>query len=436
MTVTTAPDGALPRWQRSLLPAMLGADHADRGQSGASRLPRSARDWLVDVVIFLGAIGIGIVALSSNHRTTPTAMFVADIVLGLPALAALWWRRSRPVAVGMVTIAASAVSGLAAGAAIAGMFTVAVYCPPRRTLQLFALSLAAVAVYPALYPAKHGPYDVSGLLFGIFFTLVAVTFGAFVRARRELVLSLHERNRQLQAEQARRVSEAQRAERNRIAREMHDVLAHRISLLSVHAGALEFRPDAPPQEIARAAEVIRVSARAAQEELREVIGVLRTESETEAAASSRRVVEPPQPTIADVTRLVEESRAAGMDVRLTTRLEAEALPPTVGRSVYRLVQEALTNARKHAPGQVVTVQISGHHAVGVTIDVVNRAAVPAPEGVVVRRPREPNATHVSSGTGLIGLDERVALAGGRLEHAPLPGGGFRLRAALPWPTEP
>ncbi len=100
-------------------------------------------------------------------------------------------------------------------------------------------------------------------------TVAVVLFGLYVRARRELVLSLQERARRAEDEQQLRVREAQLAERARIAREMHDVLAHRISLLSVHAGALEFNPDASPEEIARAAAVIRISAREAQEELRE-----------------------------------------------------------------------------------------------------------------------------------------------------------------------
>ena len=421
MTVTSAPDGALPRWQRSLLPAMLGADHADRGQAGASDLPRSARDWLVDVVIFLGAIGVGIIALVADHRTGGTPLFVADIALGVPSLAALWVRRSRPLPVGLVAILASAVSGLAAGAAIAGLFTAAVYCPPRRALQLFALSLAVAAVFPAVHPHANGSYATGSLLFGIALNVVATIFGAFVRARRELVLSLHERNRRLVDEQTRRVHEAQRAERNRIAREMHDVLAHRISLLSVHAGALEFHPDARPEEIARAAGVIRVSARAAQEELREIVGVLRAESEENG-------VEPPQPTLADLVGLVGESRQAGMGVAATVDVDVDALGPTLGRTVYRLVQEALTNVRKHAPGQLVTIDVGGDRDAGVHVEVVNRPPVgrAAPEGGAIGGP----------GTGLIGLRERVALSGGALACERLAGGGFRLRATLPWPEAP
>ena len=124
---------------------------------------------------------------------------------------------------------------------------------------------------------------------------------------------------------------------------MHDVLAHRISLLSLHAGALEFRPDAPPEEIARAAGVIRASAHQALEDLREVIGVLRDGADGETPP-------PPQPTLAALPGLLDESRAAGMQLaRRCPRRRLAAVPDGIGRHALRIVQEALTNARKHAP---------------------------------------------------------------------------------------
>src|SRR5437763_1743346 len=128
---------------------------------------------------------------------------------------------------------------------------------------------------------------------------------------------------------------------------MHDVLAHRLSLLSVHAGALEFHPDAAAEEVAEAAGVIRQSAKTALEELRSVIGVLREDS-------GESLTQAPQPTLADLAALVEESRGAGM--RITARIElGDAAPPAaVGRTAYRIAQEGLTNARKHAPGAAVT----------------------------------------------------------------------------------
>ncbi len=205
------------------------------------------------------------------------------------------------------------------------------------------------------------------------------------------------------------MQEAQRAERDRIAREMHDVLAHRISLLSLHAGALEYNPNATPEEIARAAQVIRISARDAQEELREVIGVLRADVAEQPLAA-------PQPTIADLPALVEESRRAGMSVALECAIGGDELPQTLGRTVYRLVQEALTNARKHAPGQLVTIEVAGEPGASVRVIVSNRPPVGAGESVRRRHPAQ-----VGSGTGLIGLGERVTLAGGTLEHGSLPG---------------
>ena len=230
----------------------------------------------------------------------------------------------------------------------------------------------------------------------------------FVRARRQLVVSLRDRAERAEAEQQLRVAQA-RLERTRIAREMHDVLAHRISLLSLHAGALEFRPDAPAEEVARAAGVIRASAHQALQDLREVIGVLR--ARTRPADGRRRSGRsPPWPTC---PALVDESRAAGMRVRLRQPV-AERRRPCRRRwaaRAYRIVQEGLTNARKHAPGAAVARATSAGGA-GRRAD----RRDPQPAAGRRRRPRGiPGA-----GTGLVGLAERVTLAGGRLEPRPRP----------------
>lgn len=422
---TPAPDSSLARWQRWLLPTILGFGDVDRSPEGGVDLPRSVRDWLVDFMLFGFAVIVGVGAGFSNRDEIGTVMLVVDGVLGVLAWSLLWVRRRHPLAVGWLTVSVATVSGAAAGAAIVGLFTVAVYCTPRRTLQLAVLSIATSAIYALLYETDHH-YAIGSLVFGILVTIAAVAFGSFVRVRRELVLSLRERARRLEAEQGLRVREAQLAERARIAREMHDVLAHRISLLSVHAGAIEFNPHASREEIARAAAVIRVSARAAQEELREVIGVLRADSES-------GEVQPPQPTIADLTTLVEESRNAGMEVSLSTALADEPLAPTTGRTVYRLVQEALTNARKHAPGQVVSIIVVGDRVAGLNVEVTNRPAVG--HAAEVSANTQTDLEHGGTGTGLVGLAERVTLAGGRLTHEALPDGGFRLTATLAW-TEP
>ena len=234
--------------------------------------------------------------------------------------------------------------------------------------------------------------------------------------RREQVLQLRERAAQLEAEHRLRLEQAREAERRAIAREMHDVLAHRVSLLSLHAGALEFRPDATPEEVAEAAGVIRAAAHAALEELRQVVGVLREDPAGEAP-------EPPQPTLADVPALVAESRAAGMRVQCAIDVPGlDALPAAVGRTAYRIVQEGLTNARKHAPAAAVEVALAAGEGT-LEVTVVSRR----PVGVAAA----PAAGLPGAGSGLIGLGERVALAGGALEHGPDASGDFVLRATLP-----
>ncbi|WP_332836372.1 sensor histidine kinase [Streptomyces odonnellii] len=196
---------------------------------------------------------------------------------------------------------------------------------------------------------------------------------------------------------------------------MHDVLAHRLSLLSVHAGALEFNPSASAADIRHAAEVIRDSAHQALQDLREVIGVLRAPT---AGPDGREGW--PQPTLADVGRLVAESRDAGMGVTYQQEAgDADTLPAATGRTAYRIVQEGLTNARKHAPDSEITVAVSGRPGEGLTVAVTNPL------------PGSPGTTIPGAGQGLIGLGERAQLAGGRLEHGPR-GGSFVLRAWLPW----
>jgi signal transduction histidine kinase len=135
--------------------------------------------------------------------------------------------------------------------------------------------------------------------------------------------------------------------------------------------------------------------------------------------------EPPQPTLDQIPELVEESRSAGMRVSSRIEMPAAPLPAALGRTAYRIVQEGLTNARKHAPGAAVDVTVSATVTDGMVVEVVSRR----PVGVAVRAPGEPMP---GAGTGLIGLAERVALAGGELRHGPDAAGDFVLRATIPW----
>ena len=372
---------------------------------------RRLRDWVVDSGLFLLAVAFGVTTagarLESGALPEPAWLFDLDQVAGALGCAGLWLRRRWPVELAVVLIALSAFSELVAGAMVVALLTVAIHRPPRTTAVVFGLSLLAAVGYVVVRPEPGTPAFLLFLL-GLTVQGAAVGWGLFIRHRRQLVLSLRDRAARAETEARLRAEQAQHHAREEIAREMHDVLGHRLSLLSVHAGALEYRPDASP-EVARAAKVIRESAHQALQDLREVVGVLRAP-----------VAELPQPTLADVRQLVAESGRAGMRVSLRDETGG-SVPDLAGRTAYRVVQEALTNARKHAPGAEVGVRLTGAPGQGLTVEVENAG------------PTGPAAAAEGDGQGLAGLAERVTLAGGRLEHGPTAAGGFRLAAWLPWP---
>ncbi|MFE7460091.1 sensor histidine kinase [Streptomyces sp. NPDC057554] len=397
------------RW---LLPSAM-ADPELPGDRARRR--RTVRDWVVDITAFLCAAFIGMIAVSvidADESTADVVVFV-DSVAGAVACCALWFRRRWPVGLAVALTAVAVVEPVAVGALLVALFSLAVHRPLKPTLIVGAAALVTVPIQPLVRPDPQTGY-VASVLFGVLLVLLVLSWGLGVRSRRQLVLSLRERARRAETEAGLRAEQAQRLAREAIAREMHDVLAHRLTLLSVHAGALEFRPDAPTAEIARAAGVIRDSAHEALQDLREIIGVLRGPGETGEG-------ERPQPTLTTLDALIEESRQAGMKVTLDQRVAAPAdAPAATGRTLYRIAQEGLTNARKHAPGTEVTVTVTGGPGDGLTIEVANPA------------PTEPFERVPGSGQGLIGLTERATLAGGSLEHGPTPDGGFVVRARLPW----
>lgn len=380
-------------WSRSWLPEVVDDAPGDE---------RGGRHRATDAAAYIFSFVIGTATLVDTWEEHPPWLRVVAIVGGVMALVALRWRRTHPAAVGIGIGAASPVILTLSGANLVAAFNVAIRGRGRDLAVVSGLLVAWAFVNPLLFPPDINYWFDAGA--GLLMAGVAIGWGLFVRARRALVRSLRD-------QAARAGDDAREAERRRIAREMHDVLAHRLSLLSVHAGVLEFRPDAPPDEVAEAARVIRESARGALSELRSVIGVLREDADGS-------LTEPPQPTIADLPALVEESKAAGM--RITTKLDIdEATPAAVGRTAYRIVQEGLTNARKHAPGAAVTLSV---HTSDGDLQIEVRSLAP----VAVASPPLPGA-----GTGLIGLAERVTLAGGEFEHGIDSDGAFVLRARLP-----
>nr|WP_281360223.1 histidine kinase [Isoptericola halotolerans] len=257
-----------------------------------------------------------------------------------------------------------------------------------------------------------------------------VWIGAYIGLRREHLRSLHERVATAEREQASRVAEARANERARIAREMHDVLAHRMSLVAMHAGALAYRTDLPPEQVAESAALVRDSAHEALGELREVLGVLRglDGPSSDDEATGQPAPEGPQPTLADLPELVRSASEAGTAVRLAAdSVYLASLPTAVSRTVYRIIQEALTNVRKHAPEQPATVELRGARGRGLWITVTNPTV--AERLPVAGRDVAPAAP--PSGLGLIGLSERTDLAGGSLS-AGESDGRFVMQAWLPW----
>lgn len=408
----TAPRLVRRPW---LLPSALVAE-LDPDAERSGRPPRrTARDWVVDFTCFLLAVVAGVLAAQSlgSEEDMPRALLVTDQLLGVLSCAALWIRRSRPLGLAVAMVPVGFLSNTAGGACMVALFTLAVHRPFRYVAFVGGADLALVPLFFWLRPDPDLPYPGAVVFTGIL-TVAVIGWGMFVRSKRQLMLSLRDRARRAETEARLRAEQAQRLAREAIAREMHDVLAHRLTLLSVHAGALEFRPDAPREEIARAAGVIRESAHEALQDLREIIGVLRAGESDDGGR--------PQPTLAALDALVAESREAGLKVTLDQRVtEPAAVPASVGRTAYRIAQECLTNARKHAPGAETEVTVEGGPGEGLTVLVRNAA----PDGDVPPVP--------GSGQGLIGLTERATLAGGRLAHGPRDDGGFEVRGWLPWP---
>jgi signal transduction histidine kinase len=392
---TTRVTDGLAGWWRSALPdVVIDGPDEERGRRGR----------VVDATIYGVAFAISAGTLVGSWQAHAPWLRVVDVVVGIGALVALHWRRTHPGAVGIGVGAVSLVVLTASGANLAATFNAAVRARRRDLAVIAALLIAWAFASPLLYGRSGNYWANAGAC--VLVTGVVLGWGLFVRARRELV-------RSLRAQADRAAEEARAAERRRIAREMHDVLAHRLSLLSVHAGALEFRSDTPAEDIAEAAGVIRQSAKTALEELRSVIGVLREDT-------SETLTQPPQPTLADLAALVEESRVAGMRVTAQIELGNAAPPAAVARTAYRIAQEGLTNARKHAPGAAVTLTVCAPDG-GLQVEV--RSLAPVAVAATAALP--------GAGTGLIGLAERVSLAGGTLEHGVDPEGAFVLRASLP-----
>ncbi|MEU5808846.1 sensor histidine kinase [Streptomyces sp. NPDC047718] len=237
--------------------------------------------------------------------------------------------------------------------------------------------------------------------------------------RRTLLRALQERNGQLMRERAMVAGQARLRERQRIAQDMHDSLGHQLALIAVHTGALEVDPQLTDRQ-REAVGVLRQASVSAMHELREVVGILRDGVEAEAPVED---AQPAARGVAGITDVVEAARSAGTDVRLAAQGRPRPLVAACDHAAYRIVQEALTNAYKHAPGAAITVELR-YEDDSLVVEIANGPAT-AGAGEVV-----------SGGQGLTGLRERARLVGGMVHAGSTEGGGFRVAGVLPYGTEP
>jgi signal transduction histidine kinase len=343
-----------------------------------------------------------------DHRP----LFWLDVGLGLVSFVLVVFRRRWPVTIAVVTGVLGAFSGIAAGPAVLAAVSLATR---RRYWEIAVVALVNMVAGQTIVEIHAANDDPFWLTFAVdaVFTAAVLGWGMYIGSRRELIWTLRNRAERAEEEQELRVGQARSNERARIAREMHDVLAHRISQISMHAGALGFREDLSAEEMRASASVIQEKAHEALTDLRGVLGVLRDDH-------TGALVSAPLPTYADLPLLVDEAGHSGLriDYHDLVLPSGQQVPDVVGRTIYRIVQEGITNARKHAPGALLTIEVSGSPAVGVD--------------VVLRNPVGFGPTHTpGAGLGLVGLSERAELRGGRLEHG-REGSTFVLHGWIPW----
>ncbi|MCP1503610.1 signal transduction histidine kinase [Curtobacterium herbarum] len=351
--------------------------------------------WLVDLLFVAAAVADAVLDISG--ATT------VDTVLSLLAAAGLLIRRRFPVLAFALTVPALFVGSAVVAGSIA-LFTLGERTD-RRWLMLLAALVQFVGFSGFVGPAQAPAEIVVSVVYALLFALGPLAVGLLVRTRERLTEQLTAARLAREDERRQAAAVALSRERALLAREMHDVVAHQVTLIAVQAGAMQM---AGRDEAERGfARTIRQLCVVTLQELRGMVQVLRASGGTD-----RQIA--PQPVLADLPRLVAES---GLDTRCDVDLP-DTLEQPLQRAVYRFVQEGLTNARKHAPGALV--RVSGRlRGDEVLVDVVNGPA------------RSDRLELPGSGLGLIGLGERASLLGGSMQSGPQPDDGFALHLRLP-----
>jgi signal transduction histidine kinase len=388
---------------------------------GSRRLPASA--WVFDSALALVAAGLPAVGyvFEPPDSGLPRGRFVVGWALVLLHTLPLVARRRFPgtvlalvVGSGLAFAALDLPPDLLGVAILVAVYSVAAY--GSRSVALAGLAGVEVALVAVqLTPGRTGVGTWLGNLGGV---AAAWLLGQFAHNYRAYAARLEERTIELERAREELARRAVTEERLRLARELHDVVAHAMSVIAVQSGVGAHVADTNPQEAARALAAIEATSRAALEELRRLLGVLRQEDEPQGALA-------PVPGLADLDSLLAEVGKAGLAVKLQINGTRPPLPAGVDLSAYRIVQEALTNVVKHA-GPAHAQVVVGYRDQDVTVEVIDdgRGAVTsASDG------------RVGPGHGLIGMRERVQVFGGDLQTGPRPGGGFRVAARLPFAAD-
>ncbi len=384
--------------------------------AGHARWPQTTEQESWRGTLFAVAGGGIWLLVARDEWGSAGALFWIDVAFGVTSVVVMQFRRRLPLTVTVVTAVATATSASAIGAWVVCQVSLSARRRWREMLPTAALAVGTGQVLYAVQPEQVLPWY-ANFIFTALATGVVVAVGMYIGARRDLIASLRDRAERAEREEELRVVATRAAERARIAREMHDVLAHRMSLVALHAGALAYRTDLNAAETRETAGIIQANSQGALADLREILSVLRDTGGDIDAPDHR-----PQPTLADLDTLLDGERAAGAHITLHSTIEdGDALPVSIGRSAYRIVEEGLTNARKHARHAAVTVELTGRPGSGLDLRVRNPVRVAGDYH-----------DNDSIGFGLIGLAERAAASHGRFDHGLTPDGDFLLRAWLPW----
>lgn len=376
---------------------------------------RTARCLWLDVGAVLIA-ALMVLAWLIDPRPEPSyagpAYYILSWGFGTLSVFAVWWRRRCASALAFTLIMGSIFLAVLSGPSLVALFSVASYRPPKRTMWMTVLALVSAPVQLLVGAPLDDDDFWRGTIPLLLVSLLAVGWGLALRARREVVESLRERARQLTRERDLVADWARRVEREEIARDMHDSLAHRLSLISMSAGALHYRRDAIPPELADLAATLQENSKAALTELRTAVRGIRSGDHFGSSISG---------THFDLFTLVEDARASGQVVESEIQVSS-GLAPSAVRIVYRTVQELLTNARKHSSSKSVAVTVTGNPEAGIRIMSSN----------------EMNANVHREGTrgfGLLGVAERIKVHGGVFTVGRTAAGRFEAHAWLPWVAE-